>query len=40
MSSLDLDISSNGGSTWTTINHWTSNHGTHYGTPGENVTLT
>lgn len=36
---LDLGISTNGGSTWANILHWTKNHGTKFGLPGENVKL-
>ncbi len=32
---LDLDISADDGQTWTTISHWTSNHGAFYALPGE-----
>ncbi len=34
---LDLDIKKAGASSWETILHWTSNHGTIYGTPGVTV---
>ncbi len=36
---LDLDISTDGGSTWTNVTHWTTTHGTLYGTPGVNVSV-
>src|SRR5699024_2614421 len=32
---FDLDISTDGGSTWTNLLHWTEDHGTNNGTPGE-----
>ncbi|MGH8274662.1 MAG: protease pro-enzyme activation domain-containing protein [Gammaproteobacteria bacterium] len=35
---LDLDISTDGGSTWTTISHWTTAHGSVYALPGVSVT--
>jgi len=31
----DLDISTDGGTTWTNVTHWTTSHGTLYGLPGE-----
>jgi len=34
---LDLDISTDGGATWTTITHWTTDHGSLYGLPGVDV---
>ncbi|MGA7966639.1 MAG: choice-of-anchor J domain-containing protein, partial [Gammaproteobacteria bacterium] len=34
---LDLDYSTDGGTTWTTISHWTTAHGTLYALPGVNV---
>ncbi len=34
---LDLGISTDGGTTWTNISHWTTNHGTLYALPGVNV---
>ena len=34
---LDLDYSTDGGTTWTNISHWTTTHGTLYGLPGVNV---
>lgn len=33
--SEDLDISVDGGVTWTNVTHWTTSHGTLYGLPGE-----
>ena len=36
---LDLDISTDGGATWTNLLHWTEDHGNLYGTPGEAVDL-
>ena len=36
---LDLDISNNGGDTWTNILHWEENHGALYGFLGEIVSL-
>ncbi len=36
---LDLDISTDGGTTWSTLLHWTENHGSLYGLPGEDVSL-
>ncbi len=34
---LDLDISKDGGNTWTTVLHWQESHGKLYNLPGENV---
>ncbi|MGH8274477.1 MAG: protease pro-enzyme activation domain-containing protein [Gammaproteobacteria bacterium] len=34
---LDLDYSTDGGTTWTTISHWTTAHGTLKGLPGVDV---
>ena len=36
---LDLDLSTDGGTTWTTILRWDEDHGTFQNTPGENVTV-
>ncbi len=36
---LDVDLSFDGGSTWTTILSWNEDHGSLHGTPGEEVTL-
>ncbi len=36
---FDLDISTDGGSTWTNLLQWDENHGTFYNTPGEDVSL-
>lgn len=36
---FDLDITTDGGSTWTNIFHWTEDHGAQRGLPGENVSL-
>src|SRR5699024_2297727 len=36
---LDLDISEDGGASWTTIQHWTEGHGGLYALPGETVHL-
>jgi hypothetical protein len=36
---LDLDISNDGGSSWTNILSWAENHGALYGAPGETVFL-
>ena len=36
---LDLDISTDGGATWSTLLHWTEDHGALYGLPGEDVSL-
>ena len=36
---FDLDISTDGGITWTNILQWKEDHGTIYGTPGEKVSV-
>lgn len=36
---LDLDISTDGGSTWLTLLHWQEDHGAFQATPGELVTV-
>lgn len=36
---LDLDISSDGGVTWTTLRSWQEDHGAPFGLPGENVNV-
>lgn len=36
---LDLDITTNGGVTWTTLLSWNEDHGTFRGTPGEDVSI-
>ena len=36
---LDVDISTNGGTTWTNLLSWNEDHGTYGATPGVNVTI-
>ena len=36
---LDVDISADGGTTWTTLLSWNEDHGAHRATPGEDVTV-
>jgi len=36
---LDVDISTDGGTTWTNILHWNDDHGNLYSTPGEKVSV-
>ncbi|QXD14069.1 S8 family serine peptidase [Rhodocaloribacter litoris] len=36
---LDVDISTDGGTSWTTVLSWNEDHGGFFGTPGENVTI-
>jgi hypothetical protein len=36
---FDLDISTDGGASWTTLSHWTRSHGTFTGTPGVDVLM-
>ena len=39
LEALDLDISNDGGTTWTNILSWAENHGAMYNTPGEVVSV-
>ena len=39
LEALDLDISNDGGTTWTNLLRWMENHGVMYGTPGETVSI-
>lgn len=39
LEALDLDITDDGGSTWTNLSHWTTDHGALYGLPGEEVSI-
>lgn len=36
---FDLDVSTDGGSTWTNVLHWAEDHGSLYSTPGEDVSV-
>ncbi len=36
---FDVDVSTDGGTNWTTVMHWNEDHGTHADTPGEEVLL-
>ncbi|MEM9858339.1 MAG: S8 family serine peptidase [Bacteroidota bacterium] len=36
---LDLDVTTDGGTTWTTVLSWNESHGTFYGAPGEFVSV-